>query len=359
LADTTWPEREALAHWMAQAIPDGAGLHVDDVQRLEAGYSADTVSFTVRRRRGGDETAERFVLRGETDEPAVYPQQAPGLDVEIAVQYQAMREIAARSSVPVAPLVGFEGDPAVLGRPFFVMGFVDGQVPRVQPPYTKAGFYFDAEPGQRRGMVAEALRRLAEIHAIDWQDGFGWLVPSDAEPGTAHQLALWESYTRRELGERTHPIVDRALAWLHANMPAGEPTTLTWGDARLGNIIWRDFQCACITDFENAAICSPVQDVGWWLMFDRWSHDGYDAPRLAGEPTRDEQRALYSEFVGRDVGDTTFHEVFAAFRYSAIVVRVMNRRVVRGDASAEQTVWLDNPTSRLLSTMLDELGAAP
>jgi aminoglycoside phosphotransferase (APT) family kinase protein len=323
---------------------------VGDIRRLETGYSAETVSFTF----GG----ERFVLRSETDEPAVYPQQAPGLDVEIAIQYRAMRELAARSPVPLAPLVGYEDDPAVLGRPFFVMGFVEGEVPQVSPPYPTSGFFAEAAPDQRRAMVTEGLQRLAQIHAVDWRDGFAWLVPPGTEPGTEQQLALWQAFTRRELGERAHPVVDRALAWLHANVPAGEPTTVTWGDPRLGNIIWRDFRCACLTDFENVAVCSPDQDLGWWLMFDRWSHETFAAPRLPGEPTLDEQRSLYAGFSGRDVGDTTFHEIFAAFRYTAIVVRVMNRSAARGEGGAGETFWRDNPSSQLLASMLDEVGAA-
>jgi aminoglycoside phosphotransferase (APT) family kinase protein len=342
---------------MARHLPDVTDLRVDDIDRLEAGYSADTISFWVGGRRGDATVRERFVLRGETDEPPVYPRQAPGLDVEIDVQYRAMRELAARSPVPIAPLVGYEPDRAALGRPFFVMGFVDGEVPRVSPPYTTSGFFAEASPDERRAIITDGLRRLAQIHALDWRGTFDWLVPAGVEPGTAHQLALWQGYVRRELGERTHPVVDRALAWLQAHVPAAEPTSLTWGDPRPGNMIWRDFRCVCVTDFENVAVGAPDQDLGWWLMFDRWSHDGFGAPRLPGEPTIDEQRELYAGFAGRDVGDTTFHEVFAALRYTAIVVRVMNRSVARGDIDEDQTFWLDNPTSRLLATMLDELGA--
>jgi aminoglycoside phosphotransferase (APT) family kinase protein len=344
--DTGWPDPEALGRWMAATLGDG---QVDDIQRLEVGYSAETTSFTF----GG----ERYVLRSEIDEPPVYPQQAPGLDVEIAVQYRAMSEIGARSAVPVAPLVGYERDPAVLGRQFFVMGFVDGEVPRVSPPYPTSGFFADASPTQRREMVTDGVRRLAEIHAIDWRGGFDWLVPPDARPGTAQQLALWERFLRRELGERTLPVADRALAWLYANLPADEPTSVAWGDPRLGNMIWRDFRCVCVTDFENVAVCSPDQDLGWWLMFDRWSHDCFGAPRLDGEPTLDEQRELYAAFSGRDVTDTTFHEIFAALRYSAIIVRVMNRSAARGQTMADETFWRDNMTSQLLGTMLDEIGA--
>jgi aminoglycoside phosphotransferase (APT) family kinase protein len=88
-------------------------------------------------------------------------------------------------------------------------------------------------------------------------------------------------------------------------------------------------------------------------MFDRWSHEVMGAARLAGEPTRDEQRDRYSEATGRDVGDTFFFEVFAAVRYTVIVVIVMNRMVARGDLPADQTIWLENPAVDCLVQLLD------
>jgi hypothetical protein len=88
-------------------------------------------------------------------------------------------------------------------------------------------------------------------------------------------------------------------------------------------------------------------------MFDRTCHEVVGAPRLDGEPTRDAQRDLYSAAVGRDVGDTRVHEVFAAARYCGIVVRVMNRAVARGHMPADHTVWRDNPASAALAQLLD------
>ncbi len=85
-------------------------------------------------------------------------------------------------------------------------------------------------------------------------------------------------------------------------------------------------------------------------------HEAYDVPRLPGEPTREEQRQIYEELSGLPVGDTVFHEVFAAARYAAIVVQVMNRSVARGDLPPDQTIWLDNPASTCLGQMLAEFG---
>jgi aminoglycoside phosphotransferase (APT) family kinase protein len=119
-------------------------------------------------------------------------------------------------------------------------------------------------------------------------------------------------------------------------------------------MIWEGFRCACVTDFENVAIAPPELDLGWWLMFDRWSHECFGVPRLPGEPTRDEQRAYYARCAGGPVADTTWYEIFGAVRYCAIVVRVMNRSVARGELPADQTIWLDNPASTCLAQLLEE-----
>ena len=297
---------------------------------------------------------ERFVLRRETADPPVYPTQAPGLDVEIAIQYRAMHSIAAHSSVPIAPLIGYESDPSVLDAPFFVMGFVEGQVPIENPSYLREGFFHDANPTDRRRLIERGLRVLADVHRIDWRRAdLDWLNPPGTTPGTARQLAIWEAYAHRELGDRAHPLLQRTFAWLHRHLPEEPDVTLAWGDPRPGNMIWRDFECVCVTDFEAVALAPPEYDLGWWLMFDRWSHETMGLAHLPGEPDRDEQRALYSAALGRDVNDTYYYEVLAAARYCAIVVRVMNRMVARGQMPAEQTVWLENPSTICLEQLLE------
>jgi aminoglycoside phosphotransferase (APT) family kinase protein len=75
-------------------------------------------------------------------------------------------------------------------------------------------------------------------------------------------------------------------------------------------------------------------------------------PRLAGEPTREEQRALYERHASVSIGDTFYYEVLAAARYCAIVVRVMNRSVARGEMPADQRVWLENPATVCLAELM-------
>ncbi len=347
----------ALAPWLADRLVGVERVTVSGIGAPKSGYSAETivVDTEVVRRADQAATEQRFVVRIESPDPAVYPVQAPGLDIEIEVQWRAMSAVSTHSTVPIAPLIGYEPDPSVIGAPFFVMGHVDGEVPIESPIYTTEGFFFDAAPADRRRMVSNGLGVLAQVHGIDLDlAGLEWLDVAGEPPGSERQLRLWHEYAQRELDGRTHPVLDRGFAWLHDNVPATSPVGVSWGDGRLGNIIWRELEPVCVTDFEAVSLAPPEHDLGWWLLFDRWSHEAMDAPRLDGEPTRDEQREIYYEALGRDLGDSTWHEVFAAARYSAIVVRVMNRMVDRGQMPVEATYWLENHAVACLDMLLPD-----
>jgi aminoglycoside phosphotransferase (APT) family kinase protein len=356
MSDDTEAIREPLQRWLATRMPDAESVEVGAFERPTGGFSAVTLLIPVRVARDGALQDEQVVLRMETPDPAIYPAQAPGLEVEVEIQFRTMQAIAQSSRVPVAPLLGYEADASVLGAPFFVMGFVPGDVPRENPIYTQQGFFAEAAPEERRRLVEDGLRVLADVHRIDWRAaGFEWLSPAKGEPGMAMQLDIWEHFADRELGDRVHPGIERAFEWLHDRLPPDSGVGLCWGDARPGNMIWQDFRCACVTDFENVSLGPPELDLGWWLMFDRWSHETYGVERLPGEPTREEQRTLYAGFAGRDVADTFYYELFAGVRYAAIVVRVMNRMVARGDLPADQRLWLQNPAATCLDQLLDSI----
>jgi aminoglycoside phosphotransferase (APT) family kinase protein len=170
-------------------------------------------------------------------------------------------------------------------------------------------------------------------------------------------VGLWRAYADREVAGRYHPVLDAGFAWLDRHPPAPAKPGFCWGDSRPGNMIWQDFRCACVTDFEAACIAPPEVDLGWWLMFDRWVHEAQGVERLPGEPTRHEQRGVYRAAGGAascDPADLDFYEVFAAVRYTAIVVRAMNRMGERGIMPSDQIFWRDNPSTTCLEQMLAE-----
>ncbi len=346
---------EALQQWLNRH------WHGVESVRLEggtdrpkgSGYSATTLIMPVSYSRHGRRNQDRVVVRIESSEPPVYPQQTDHFAVEIELQYRAIEVLSGRPGIPVAPLIGFEDDPGVLGAPFFVMSFIEGQVPIEDPNYTVEGFFTEMEPQQRCRMVNNGLEVLANIHRLDWQQaGVEWLV--EGNPGIDKQLEIWRQFTERELKGRTHPPLQSAYKWLLANIPEEQSLALSWGDARLGNIIWQDCSCACVCDFENFAVAPPALDVGYWLMFDRFAHEGQGVARLQGEPTRDEQQAHYEHCSGQYLGNLYFYELFAAARFAAMVVRVTNRSMARGEEPPDQTIWLENPVADMLADMLEQ-----
>ncbi len=318
------------------------------------GYSAETTIFLATFEAAEGPVEQRFVLRSEVPGPATYPAQVPGIEVDIEIQYRLMQAVALASAVPVAAILGYEADSSVMGAPFFVMEFVDGVVPEVMPPYATSGFFADAEPEQRARMVTNGIRVLADVHRIDWRSaGLDWLVAPGEAPTTARQLDLWERAASDALGERRHAPMERAAAILHRHLPEGSAACLCWGDARPGNIIWSDFECASVTDWEAASIAPPESDLGWWLMFDRTMHEGSDVARLEGEPTRDEQLAIYEDAAGRRIESIHLHELFAAYRYCVVVVQLANRFVERGILPADNEFWIANPIVTTLEGLME------
>jgi len=349
--------RAPFRDWLAARWTDIEDLDVGVFEMPKSGFSAKTVFVPLSYKRGGETFEAKVVLRIENPEPAVYPQQAPGLDVEIEIQYRSMELLEKTGKVPLATPIGYEPDPAVLGQPFFVMAFAEGEVMTEDPAYTKEGFFFDASPDDQRTIYRRAMQTMVDFHTIDYRDaGFEWLVHPDEPPTLERQIDVWERYMRRELRDRDHPDFDLGVEWLRKNLPTGLDPALSWGDSRPGNIIFRNHEVVAITDFENISVAPKEIDVGWWMLFDRTMHEAIGNERPEGEPTRQQARALYGELAGCPTPDTFYCEVLGGVRYAAIVVRVMNRMVDRGQLPADQTIWLNNPAATALSQLLDKGG---
>ncbi len=342
---------EALGDWIA-ARTGASGLVVDVVGRPSGGFSAETILLTANSPNLGE---QRFVVRLETPEPAVYPPQSNFSMPEIEIQYRIMDSLGRNSSLPVAGLVGYEPDPSVLGTPFFVMHHVDGVVPIESPPYSIEGFFTELSASERTSLIRNGLEQMSRLHHVDPSTlDLNWLTPDGVTPGSRHLLDLWRTFGDEELRGRSHPLLESAWTIIEDELPTDSSLGLCWGDPRPGNIIWNGSQPACLTDFEAACMGPPEFDLGWWLMFDRTMHELAGIDRLPGDPTRDEQRSMYFAHAGRDVVDTSAHELFAAARYCVIVVRVMNRLDQRGLLPADSMVWRDNPATDCLKMVLSE-----
>jgi len=258
--------------------------------------------------------------------------------------------------VPVAPVCWYETDPGVLGAPFYVMARVDGDVPGDTPPYTTGGFLFDASPEQQARAYDSAITAMARIHSVDWRAlGLGFLDrPERGAIGLDQELSYYERFFAWAMAGRAHPLLERAFEWIRANRPAphSEPLTLCWGDARIGNVMFDDFECAAVFDWEMANLGNPMQDLGWWKFLDRHHSEGSGVPRLPGFPSYDATVARYHELTGHPVDALDFYEVFAAVRFGVIMVRIADLVIEYGMMPPDSDLAWNNPVTRLLEGMV-------
>jgi len=266
-----------------------------------------------------------------------------------------MTNVAATGAAPVPPTLPFEGDTSVLGRPFFMMEFVPGVVPADVPRYSTDGFLVtEATAAERERLVRSGLENMAALNRLDWRaTGLEWLDPSGTgEPTFAHQVKIYRDRALQDLAGRDHPVLLDSLDWLESNAPH-QPVGLSWGDSRLGNMIWQDYRCAAVVDWGAASLCPPQADIGWWVMFDRQSFDDMGAPRLEGFPTREEMIAIWEQASGLEAGDIDFWEIYALMRFCAIMVGLGDRLVRGGLVPKEANMPIANGTTDALARRLE------
>lgn len=335
--------REQLATWFTTRL--GAAAEVSVPRGPGAtGFSNETHIVDVT---WGDQR-QTFVVRVAPTGYSLFP------DADFSRQVDVLRALGAHTSVPVPQLLFEESDPDVLGAPFYVMAEVVGVVPPDNPPYHVAGWLHDVSEEQRAQVWWAAIDTIAEVHSVDWRAlDLPWLGPT-----LQGQLDYYTSWLSSIEQSEPVPVARRALAWLLAHLPADEEVVLSWGDARIGNIMYSDSgERLAVLDWEMTSLGAPEMDLAWTLFVDRHHHECMAVPRLAGFPSAAETVARYEAARGVRLRHMDFYEVFAGFRFSVIMARLAlifkDWELLQPDDAMAQ----DNTVSRLTETVLAERGA--
>ena len=285
------------------------------------GMSNVTLLFDVTWEEDGQRQSEPVVarLQPSIDRP-VFP------DYDLSLQYEVMDVVGRNSDIPVPELRGLETDKSLLGVQFYLMKRTEGLIPSDMPPYNMDGWMMNETTlTQRQGLWQSAVDTMGRFHRLDYQKlGFAKLHEADKTP-LQQQLAYWQKYQEWALEGDRHEICQRAIDWLQANQPADEPTVLCWGDARLGNIIFKPSLdgIAAVLDWEMAVLGNPVQDIAWFNYLDATFAEGLGMPRLEGLPTYEQTIAQWEEASGFSARDYDYYQIFAGMRYGIILSRIM------------------------------------
>ena len=344
--------RAQLTRWLRGKLPDATEIEVSNLAApSSSGFSNETLLFDLTWREDGQAHEEALVIRIQPTGFPIFPA------YDLGLQFKTMK-LLAETDVPVPKMVWLEEENRDLfGSSFYVMGQVKGRVPPDNPPYHQSGWMTEATPEERTAIWLGCFEAMARIHRLDYRAvGFGFLDRPDlGATGLAAMIARYEKYLSWAARGRPQPTTEAALAWVKENQPKGEPTSLVWGDARIGNIIYQETTPAAVIDWEMVCTGSPEMDLGWAIFLDRHHSEGINTPRLPGFPSYDETLAHYEKHSGHNVKHLHYYQVFAGFRFAVIMIRIAQQLLAYEilDAEASARFEVDNTVTNLLAKLLD------
>jgi aminoglycoside phosphotransferase (APT) family kinase protein len=346
--------RERLERWLARRL-DAAQVSPLTGPATN-GMSSETLLFEASWREGGAAQRASLVARVAPD-PAAVPV-FPTYDMER--QFRVMQALGALGALPLPKVLWCETDVAALGAPFFVMERVDGEVPPDIPPYTFGQSWLSkGTPEQLARLEAGSVALLAALFRIERAaERFAFL--ESTKPGATPlrrfvaELRGFSDWVSAD-GIRS-PLIERCFAWLDANWPSEEgPTVLSWGDARIGNVLYRDFAPVAALDWEMAALGPPELDLGWMIALHRFFDDLTQGMGMPGMPEllrRDQVAARYEKLTGYAPRDLDFYTLLAALRHGIVMFRIARRMAHFGEAQLPPDVDDMIAHRRMLERML-------
>ncbi|MBM7369084.1 phosphotransferase family protein [Gordonia hydrophobica] len=318
--------RERLDRWLkSQAGPDA---EITDVTIPESnGMSSETLLAEATW--GGED--RRLVVRvaPQADSDPVFPH------YDLDGQYRIIEHVRAHSDVPLPRLWWSEPSDAALGAPFFVMDRVDGEVPPDVMPYNFGSWVSEATDEQRTALMRGSVSVLARVHSVPIPDVFVARPTGDDSPLRAHVRRLRGFYDWAARDRAGSPLIDRAFTWIEANLPETDENVLTWGDARIGNIMYRDFAPVAVLDWEMAAIGPRELDVAWMIFLHRFFQDLATMAGMDGLPDflrREDVAAEYLRQTGHQPQHLDFYTAYAALIHAVVMFRIQCRAIHFGHA---------------------------
>ena len=303
---------ERLAAWMDDHGLPGKGEPIE--HRFLSGGTQNEI-YEIRR---GDELC---VIR-------IPPTGAPADRDRGILREWRIIEALDGTEVPHTPAVAMCEDASVLGRPFYLMGFVDGWSPMDQTGWPAP---FDTDLDARAGLAYQLVEGIALLSKVDWRaKGLQDL----GRPDGFHerQVDRWTTFLDRIKG-RELPGFDVAAAWLRAHRPIDYIPGLMHGDYQFANVMYRDgapARLAAIVDWEMGTVGDPKLDLGWVVQSWPENTGASEAAEssyvdLTGMPSRAELLEHYAGVSGRQVDDIDYYVILAKWKLAVVLEQGFQR----------------------------------
>lgn len=309
-------DTRAVDRFLRRSVPGTTGRM--RIERVSGGQSNPTFFVSYDQ--------ARLVLRKQP--PGALLPSAHAVDRE----YRVITALAG-TAVPVPPSLLFCADRGIVGTPFYVMQRLDGRI-----------FHDCSLPGvqaeQRGPMYQSVATTLAALHAVD-PTSVGLADFGRPEGYFARQIARWgRQWESARTGENDD--VEYLRVWLAANLPAEEANAIAHGDYRLGNVMFHPTEprVIAVLDWELSTLGHPLADlahcaIAWHARPEEYG--GLAGIDLAGAGLPDQAafETAYDSAATHGLRLSTFHMVFALFRFAVIFEGIAARAKQGNAASAD------------------------
>ena len=307
-------DADALATWLNSQDVPGKG------EPLEHGFVS-----------GGSQNAIYEIRRGDLHAALrIPPPEAPASRDEGILREWRIIDALTGTDVPHTEAIAVCSDPAVLGRTFYLMGFVDGWSPMGLDD-KKWPAPFDTDLDARRGLAFQLAEGIALLSKVDWQaKGLQDLGRPDGYHD--RQVERWTRFLERIKG-RDLPGLEVASAWLAAHKPLDFIPGLMHGDYQFANVMYAHgapARMAAIVDWEMGTVGDPKLDLAW--MIQGWPADtsspdtvGESYVDMVGMPSSDEVLAHYASVSGRQVDDIDYYLILAKWKLAIVLEQGFQR----------------------------------
>ena len=135
---------------------------------------------------------------------------------------------------------------------------------------------------------------------------------------------------------------------------------LCWGDSRIGNVMYRDFEPVAVLDWEMAAIGPRELDVSW-IVF---AHQVFEAitgmlamPGMPHFLREEDVVAEYERRSGAQLGDLRWYHVYNGVQWAIVFMRTGARQIHFGEIERPDDLESLFHHKPLLDQLLDDVGA--
>jgi aminoglycoside phosphotransferase (APT) family kinase protein len=308
VAELTHTELEGVAAALADAGADVAGPLTATL--IAGGRSNLTFRLT--------DGASRWVLR-----TAPRAGRTPSAH-DVAREFRVTRALAG-TGVPVPPAVLLCEDEAVLGAPFAVAEFVDGECVQSRVDLDRL------DEATLAACLDRLVETLAALHAVDHVAvGLGSLGRPDGY--AARQVRRWSGQWELVGEAALDPLAQEAGRLLAAAVPPQRAVGVVHGDFRIDNTILRlagPVEVAAVVDWELSTIGDPVADVALMCVYRHSALDlvlgapsAWTSERLPGP---DALAARYEDAGGVRLADWDFHLALGYYKLAVIAAGIDHR----------------------------------